>query len=75
MARHCEVIIPEFSVRLRQAIKDRGISQHELARRLDICYDSVNKWCNDNYLPDSGNLKLICEELKVSADYLLELSF
>lgn len=42
-----------FGKRLQKAIKDLGISQSELARRLGVKAQSVNGWCNSDILPRS----------------------
>lgn len=72
--KHCEVIIPEFGTRLKAAMKKKNITQKELAVRLKISKRAVHCWCCDMYLPGSGYLKIICNLLDVSADYLLELN-
>lgn len=48
-----------FGKRLQKAIKDLGISQAELARRLGVKAQSVNGWCNSDVLPRSDILKLL----------------
>ncbi|WP_241783844.1 helix-turn-helix domain-containing protein [Raoultella terrigena] len=48
-----------FGKRLQQAIKDLGISQAELGRRLGVKAQSVNGWCNSDILPRSEVLRLL----------------
>lgn len=73
MAKHCEIVIPEFGCRLKTALKNKHMSQRELAKRIDVSKDAINKYCNDYFYPNIGILKQICDVLDVSADYLLEL--
>lgn len=74
MAKHREVVIPEFGTRLKKAIKDSRMTQQQVAERIGCDRNTVVKWCNDWFYPQGDMLKLICVTLNVSADYLLELS-
>lgn len=69
-----DVVIPEFSTRLRHELKIRKITQVKLAELIGAERHCVHDWCVDRYLPSSQALYLICKTLNVSADYLLELS-
>lgn len=71
--KHSDIVIPEFGIRLKKALRDKKVTQRELARRLEVDKKSVNSWCNDIFYPNITYLKVICEILDVSADYLLEL--
>lgn len=71
--KHCEIIIPEFGIRLKKALKHKRLTQRKLCQLLDVDKKTVNSWCNDYFYPNIGYLKQICEILGVSADYLLEL--
>lgn len=74
MAKHREIVIPEFGTRLKKAIRKRYMTQQQLADYIGCSRDTVVKWCNDYFYPQGDMLKSICVALNVSADYLLELS-
>lgn len=59
-----------FHERLKKALKERKITQSELARRLDVKQSSVWEWLNISY-PKVEHLIEICHTLKVSPSYLL----
>ena len=50
------------------------LSQEELAIKLVVDRTTITKYETDERLPDVQTLKRICEELNVSANYLLGLS-
>lgn len=68
-----DVVIPEFSTRLRHELKIRKITQIQLAKMINVERHCVHDWCTDKYLPNTGYLVKMCRVLGVSADYLLEL--
>ncbi|MBR5313052.1 MAG: helix-turn-helix transcriptional regulator [Clostridia bacterium] len=56
---------------LRKYRKERGLTQEELAKRIDISPQSVSKWeCGDGY-PDIELLPAIANHLKISVDALI----
>lgn len=61
-----------FGEKLKQARKDAGLRQEELAEKLGVSRSAVAKWETDKGMPDIGNLKLIAQFLHVSADLLLD---
>jgi len=69
-----DIVVPEFGTRLKKVLKEKHITQSKMAKMLGTNTDTVNKWCNDWCMPNAGVVKRICEILKISADYLLELS-
>lgn len=58
--------------KIRQARKNCGLSQEQLADRLAVSRSAVAKWETDKGLPDVGNLKLLARLLGVSVDHLLD---
>lgn len=58
--------------KLREARKNFGLSQEELATRLGVSRQAVSKWEADKGIPDILNLKAISSLLDVSLDYLLD---
>ncbi len=60
-----------LSKNIRAARTARGMSQVELARRLNVSKQSVSNWENDNIQPSVDMLKRLSEVLETSADCLL----
>ena len=60
-----------LSERIRQLRQDRGISQVDLAKRLNVTKQSVSNWENDNIQPSIEMLQRIADICSVSTDYLL----
>lgn len=60
-----------LSERIRQLRQDRGLSQVDLARRLNVTKQSVSNWENDNIQPSIEMLQRIADIFSVSTDYLL----
>ena len=46
--------------------KDKGITQEQLAQKLDVSNKSVSKWENGNCLPDKMLLKPLCDILDIT---------
>ena len=61
-----------FGEKLKNARKQAGFSQEELAGKLCVSRSAVAKWETDKGLPDIENLKAIAALLNVSIDYLLD---
>lgn len=59
-----------FHETLKKALKERKISQSELARRLDVKQSSVWEWLNIRY-PSVEHLIAICYTLKITPNELL----
>ena len=51
--------------------KKTGLTQKELAEKLNISFQAVSKWETGECLPDTGILLDLCEILNTSADKLL----
>ena len=61
--------IGEKIVKLRTL---NGISQEQLAEKLDVSRQSVSKWEMDQALPQIDKILMICELFDISADELLK---
>lgn len=57
--------------KIKEARKNCGLSQEQLAEKLAVSRSAVAKWESDNGLPDIENLKSLAVLLNVSIDYLL----
>lgn len=51
--------------------KAAGLTQKELAEKLNISFQAVSKWENGDSLPDTGVLLELCDILNTTADKLL----
>ena len=58
--------------KIKEARKQCGLSQEQLAEALVVSRSAVAKWEADNGMPDIENLKAIARVLDVSIDYLLD---
>jgi transcriptional regulator with XRE-family HTH domain len=57
--------------RLREEIKNSGISQKELAERIGVNPSTISKYMRINKFPALDTFANICKVLDVSSDYLL----
>lgn len=58
---------------LKKARKEVGVTQKELAERLQVYQKDISRWENNELTPSAINLARICKELNASADEILEL--
>ena len=58
---------------LKKARKAAGVTQKELAERLQVYQKDISRWENNELTPSAINLARICRELNASADEILEL--
>ena len=59
---------------IRKARKAAGVSQKELAERLQVYQKDISRWENGERTPTMEVFTKICRELNASADEILELS-
>ena len=57
--------------KLSKLRKENGISQEELAEKLNISRQAISKWENNESLPDTENLIAIAKLFNVSIDFLV----
>ena len=60
-----------FGEKVKEARKEAGLSQEQLAEKLSVSRSAVAKWESGKGMPDVGNLKVMAQLLGVSVDYLL----
>lgn len=58
--------------KIKEARKQCGFSQEQLAEKMTVSRSAVAKWETNNGLPDVDNLKALAALLNVSIDYLLD---
>lgn len=61
-----------ISVKIQQLRKSNGLSQEQLAEKLDVSRQAISKWESGASFPDVEIIVLISELFKVSTDYLLK---
>ena len=61
----------EFANRLYTLRKQKGLSQEELASRLDVARQTVSKWEGGDSTPDMDKLIALSELFEVSLDWLV----
>lgn len=60
-----------FAERLATLLHERGLSQNQLALRLQISRSTITGWLRHGTLPDAALLLDLCNALDISADWLL----
>lgn len=63
-----------FGLRLRALRQEKGITQEQLANKVDIVKASISGYEQSSIYPSIEVLVKLCKYLDVSADYLLGLS-
>lgn len=61
----------DFSQRLKELRKEKGINQQTLADALCVDKSSVSKWEHGANYPNQNIIEMICDYFGVSVDYLL----
>ena len=62
----------QFRDRLYQLRKSAGLTQAELADRIQVSRQTISKWEMGNGIPDTINMCALGKVFQVSVDYLLE---
>ena len=60
-----------FSEKLQLIRKNKGLTQEELAEKLDVSRQAVAKWESGQAYPDISNLIQISNQFNVTVDYLV----
>jgi transcriptional regulator with XRE-family HTH domain len=59
---------------LKKVRKAAGVTQKELAERLQVYQKDISRWENNELTPSAITLARICNALNASADVILELN-
>ena len=59
---------------IKEARKAAGVTQKELAERLQVYQKDISRWENNELTPNAITDAKICRELNASADQILELN-
>lgn len=60
-----------LSEKILKLRKENGMSQEELAEKLNVSRQSISRWENGSAQPDASNLSQLTKIFKVTADYLI----
>lgn len=60
-----------FSTRLQIILKERHIKKTDFAKEIGIASTTLSGYLSEKHSPDLDTLKLICDKLDISTDYLL----
>ncbi len=63
--------LKDIQQRLRDAIKNSGIEQKEIARQIGVSPQTVSKYMKKDIFPALDTLAKLCRVLDVSSDYIL----
>lgn len=66
--------LKDIQVRLREAIKQSGIPQKEIAKRIGVSAQTVSKYMRNDIYPALDTLAKLCKLLDVKSDYILGIS-
>lgn len=58
--------------KIREQRKKAGLSQEQLAEKLNVSRQAITKWETDNGIPDISNLIAISDEFNLSLDELIK---
>lgn len=61
----------EIGLYIKKLRKQKGLTQQQLADKLNVSFQAVSKWETDETLPDVALLLDLCNELDTTADTLL----
>lgn len=63
-----------FGEKIKQARKLKGLTQKQLAEKIDAKHNSVSDWENNKNKPDPDTIELLCGILELTPNYLLSAS-
>lgn len=66
--------LKDIQERLREAIKNSGIPQKEIAEKIGVSAQTVSKYMCTDALPALDTLAKLCKLLDVKSDYILGIS-
>lgn len=66
--------LKDIQVRLREVIKQSGIPQKEIAKKIGVSAQTVSKYMKKDVFPALDTLAKLCTLLDVKSDYILGIS-
>lgn len=65
------ITIDKIQIRLREAIKNSGMTQKEIAKAIGVSTGTISKYMRIDKFPAIDTLANLCKVLDVSADEIL----
>lgn len=65
------ITLSEIQKRLIEAIKQSGLSQTDLAKKIGVCQQAISSYMNGKKMPALDTLANLCREIDVSPAYIL----
>lgn len=65
------ITIEQIRERIKEAIKQNGMTQTELAKQIGVCQQAIGQYLHQNKLPALDTLANLCKVLDVDANYIL----
>lgn len=65
------ITVEQIRERLREAIKQSGMTQTEIAKSIGVCQQTIAHYLNQNKMPSLDTFANLCEVLDVDANYIL----
>ena len=63
-----------FVEKIKSARKAKGLTQKQLAAKINAAHNSISDWENDKNKPDPDTIELLCGVLEITPNYLLAAS-
>ncbi len=61
----------EFAERLKDLRLEKGLSQRELAKLLNVSHAAIARWENETHIPNAEAIVILAKFFSVTTDYLL----
>lgn len=66
--------LKDIQLRLREAIRQSGIPQKEIAKQIGVSAQTVSKYMREDIFPALDTLAKLCKILDVKSDFILGIS-
>lgn len=63
--------LKEIQLRLREAIKESGVSQKQIAKEIGVSPQTVSKYMREDIFPALDTFAKLCKVLDIKSDYIL----
>lgn len=65
------ITINQIQLRIAEAIKQSGMSQSEIAKKIGVCHQAISAYITGRSMPALDTLANLCKLLDVDANYIL----
>ena len=63
----------KFAERLKDLREERGLTQYELSKQVNISHACINRWEKNLRVPNIDSIIILCKFFGCSSDYLIGL--